>query len=158
MGQHSSKRKYLAASLVLVAGAIILVTVFIRVNNPCLNFPFGQTYLQTSPKTFFVIQGGVLCAEDDRSIKVYITNTGYCDNLALDKAPDGDFMIAKIDNISVPSLAEGRGNGFQGGVINPGEAGLVIDYDCGTNGCTQGSHLVDLGTPSGVLHLNIFCP
>lgn len=117
---------------------------------------------------FQVSDGGAFCSPNEEgvnTIKITALNTGYQADLYLDVLVEipfisktGSFNLREIDGELVPSLAEGRGNGFQGGSIKPGETGLLIEYDCGTGGCTPGEHKIDLGTIPSVYHSIVECP
>lgn len=111
-------------------------------------------------KAFAIPAEGAFCSLNEKginTIKIIVLNTGYQAELILDSAPPGSFIFGNIDEGPIPSFSKSLNNGFQGGMLKPGESGLLINYDCGIGGCSPGKHKIDLGTVSSVQHFIVEC-
>ena len=122
-----------------IISIIVLLVITIALAGAAWSFLQGYLFSQIQ-KTFTVTQGAAYCTNG--VITVQVLNTGQSQLVS------ADFGIHSIDggNVAVSSVT-----------IPPGEARTLISTNCGGS-CTSGSHTIDIGTSSTVVHPVVYCP
>ncbi|MBI3412475.1 MAG: hypothetical protein HY051_00145 [Candidatus Aenigmarchaeota archaeon] len=115
---------------------------------------FSGLLVTQTEKGISVPPGGAYCAGG--KISVLIQNNGATSNVI-----GADVIIAQVDGTDVPTDGDsGLDNEKMPdtATIAPGSAALVIQtWQCGGASCSSGSHIVRVGTRTGVVESTAFC-
>ena len=126
-----------------IISIIVLLVITIALAGAAWSFLQGYLFSQIQ-KTFTVTQGAAYCTNG--VITVQVLNTGQS------QLTTGDFGIVSYDGTDLVGTASVRSV-----TIPAGEARTLISHNCGGS-CPSGSHTLDIGTSSTVVHPVVYCP